>query len=51
MKKRRRFKQTKSFQERLSEFIAGARSDADVPPSGADQSELQEENPAGRDRR
>ncbi len=34
MKKRRRFKQTKSFQERLSEFIAGARSDADVAPSG-----------------
>ena len=36
MKKRRRFKQTKSFRARLSEFIASARSEADAAPGAAD---------------
>jgi hypothetical protein len=41
MQTRRRFKQTKSFQDRLSEFVEGARSEADAAPGGADQYELQ----------
>jgi hypothetical protein len=40
MRKRQRFKQTRSLQERLSEFIATAREDADGTPGGADQYEL-----------
>lgn len=40
MQIRRRFKQTTSLQDRLSDFISGARSDADGAPSGADQYEL-----------
>jgi len=41
MQTRRRFKQTTSLQGRLSEFIAGARSDADAGAGDADQYELQ----------
>jgi hypothetical protein len=33
----RRFKQTKSFQDRLSEFIEDARSAANAAPDGADE--------------
>ncbi|MDR6305055.1 hypothetical protein GGQ85_002771 [Nitrobacter vulgaris] len=40
MQTRRRFKQTTSFQDRLSDFIAGARSEADGGPGGADHYEL-----------
>lgn len=40
MQTRRRFKQTTSFQDRLSDFIAGARSEADGGPDGADHYEL-----------
>ena len=50
MQKRRRFKQTKPFQQRLSEFMAGARSEHDAAPGGADSAELLKKNPAGRDR-
>jgi hypothetical protein len=41
MQKRRRFEQTKSFQDRLAEFVADARSEADAAPAGADKYELQ----------
>ena len=41
MQTRRRFKQTTSFQDRLSAFIADARSEADAAPGGADEYELQ----------
>lgn len=44
MQKRRRFKQTKPFQQRLSEFIAGARSEHDATPGGADSAELLKKN-------
>ncbi|WP_425908429.1 hypothetical protein [Nitrobacter sp. TKz-YC02] len=40
MQMRRRFKQTTSLQDRLSDFIAGARSEADGGPGGADQYEM-----------
>lgn len=40
MQTRRRFKQTTSFQDRLSDFIAGARSEADGRPGSADHYEL-----------
>lgn len=40
MQTRRRFKQTTSLQDRLSDFIAGARSEADAAPDGANQYEL-----------
>ena len=40
MQTRRRFKQTTSLQDRLSEFIGGARSEADAAPGGADEYEL-----------
>ena len=40
MQTRRRFKQTTSLQDRLSEFIAVARSEADAAPGAADQYEL-----------
>jgi hypothetical protein len=35
------FKQTISLQDRLAEFVADARSEADAEPAGADQYELQ----------
>ncbi len=41
MQQRRRFKQTKSFQDRLAKFVSGAQSEADAAPAGADQYELQ----------
>ena len=41
MKKRRRFKQTTSLQDRLSEFVNGERANADAVPGGADQYERQ----------
>ncbi len=41
MQQRRRFKQTKWFQDRLAEFVAGERSEADAEPAGANQYELQ----------
>jgi hypothetical protein len=40
MKKRRRSKQTKSFQDRLAEFVADALSEADRTPGGAGHYEL-----------
>jgi hypothetical protein len=40
MQTRRRFKQITSLQDRLSEFIADARSEADAAPDGADEYEL-----------
>jgi hypothetical protein len=40
MRQRRRFKQLKSFQDRLADFIADTRSEAEAMPDGADQSEL-----------
>ena len=40
MQTRRRFKQTTSLQDRLSEFIAGARAEAETAPGGADEYEL-----------
>jgi hypothetical protein len=40
MQMRRRFKQTTSLQDRLSEFIAGARSEAEAAPGGSDEYEL-----------
>ena len=49
MKKRRRFKQTKSFRERVSEFVNGERAEADAAPGGADQYELQKKK-SGRPR-
>lgn len=36
----RRFKQTTSFQDRLSAFISGARYEANAAPGGADEYEL-----------
>jgi hypothetical protein len=39
MQQRRRFKQTKSLQERLSEFVDGERAKAESTPDG-DQLEL-----------
>jgi hypothetical protein len=40
MQSRRRFKQTTTFQQRLSAFIADTRSEADAAPPGADRFEL-----------
>jgi hypothetical protein len=40
MQHRRRFKQTKSFQDRLSEFAAEARQKADEMPDSAARDEL-----------
>lgn len=40
MQTRRHFKQTTSLQDRLSEFIAGARAEAETAPGGADEYEL-----------
>ena len=40
MRTRRRFKQTTSLQDRLSEFVADARAEADAAPAGADEYEL-----------
>jgi hypothetical protein len=40
MTKRRRFKQTKSLQDRLSEFINGERAKAESTPEGTDKYEL-----------
>jgi hypothetical protein len=41
MQKRRRFKQSKSFQDRLADFIAEARSEAAAASCAVDQNELQ----------
>lgn len=41
MQTRRRFKQTTSLQERLSEFVNGERAKAESMPESADQYELQ----------
>jgi hypothetical protein len=40
MQTRQRFKQTKSFQQRLSHFIADARAQVEALPEGADKTEL-----------
>jgi hypothetical protein len=40
MQTRRRFKQTTSLLNQLSEFIADARAEADAAPAGADPYEL-----------
>jgi hypothetical protein len=40
MKMQRRFKQTTSLRDRLAEFVAGARSEAERAPGGADRCEL-----------
>ncbi|MDR6303384.1 hypothetical protein GGQ85_001067 [Nitrobacter vulgaris] len=40
MPTRRRFKQTTSFQDRLTAFIADTRSEADAATHGADRFEL-----------
>ena len=39
----RRFKQATSFQDRLSDFISGARYEANAAPGGADEYELRKE--------
>jgi hypothetical protein len=40
MQMRRRFKQTASLQDLLSEFIADARAEAETEPGGPDEYEL-----------
>jgi hypothetical protein len=40
MQTRRRFKQTRSFQDRLTDFIADARAQAESLPEGADRYEM-----------
>lgn len=40
MQKRRRFKQTTSFEERLSEFVDGERAKAESMPESKDKFEL-----------
>jgi hypothetical protein len=42
MQTRRRFKQIRSFQDRLSHFIADARAQIEPLPEGADKTELLE---------
>jgi hypothetical protein len=41
MQQRRRFKQMEPFQDSLAKFVAGAQSEADAAPAGANQYEMQ----------